>query len=49
MTDMKEFNMNEVNLSEMQQASGGILPIVLGVGTLMIGGVLIAVMPDKKK
>ena len=33
----------------MEQDSGGILPILLGLGTLALGGVIIAVMPDKKK
>ena len=47
--DMKENNMTELNLNEMAQASGGILPILLGLGTLALGGVIIAVMPDKKK
>ena len=42
-------NKNEVNISEMEQVSGGILPILLGLGTLALGGVIIAVMPDKKK
>lgn len=48
-TNMKENDMNELSLSELEQASGGILPIVLGLGTIAIGGLLIAVMPDKKK
>ena len=48
-TNMKEIDMNELNLNEMEQASGGILPILLGVGTLALGGLIIAVMPDKKK
>ena len=48
-TNMKENSMNELNISEMEQASGGILPILLGLGTLALGGVIIAVMPDKKK
>ena len=47
--DMKENNMTELNLNEMAQANGGILPILLGLGTLALGGVIIAVMPDKKK
>ena len=47
--DMKENNMTELNLNEMAQANGGILPILLGIGTLALGGVIIAVMPDKKK
>ena len=47
--NMKENSMNELNQSEMEQASGGILPILLGLGTLALGGVIIAVMPDKKK
>ena len=48
-TNMKENNMNELNLNELEQASGGILPILIGLGTLALGGVIIAVMPDKKK
>ena len=48
-TNKKENNMNELNISEMEQANGGILPILLGLGTLALGGVIIAVMPDKKK
>ena len=51
-TNMKENSLNgtdELKLSELEQVSGGILPIVLGLGTLAIGGLLIAVMPDKKK
>ena len=28
-TNMKENNMNELNFSEMEQANGGILPILL--------------------
>ena len=47
--NMKENNMNELNISEMEQANGGILPILLGLGTLALGGVIIAVMPEKKK
>ena len=47
--DMKENNMTKLNLNEMAQANGGILPILLGIGTLALGGVIIAVMPDKKK
>ncbi|MBR4458733.1 MAG: class IIb bacteriocin, lactobin A/cerein 7B family [Clostridia bacterium] len=49
MNTMNVNNMKELNLNEMEQASGGILPILLGLGTLAIGGVIIAVMPDKKK
>ena len=48
-TNMKEISINELNQNEMEQASGGILPILLGLGTLALGGVIIAVMPDKKK
>ena len=48
-TNMKENTMNELDLNEMGLASGGILPILIGLGTLAIGGVIIAVMPDKKK
>ena len=47
--NMKENKMNELDLNELEQVSGGILPILLGLGTLAIGGLLIAVMPDKKK
>ncbi len=46
---MKENNMKELNMDELEQVNGGILPILLGVGTLALGGVLIAVMDDKKK
>ncbi len=49
MNTMNVNNMKELNLNEMEQASGGILPILIGLGTLAIGGVIIAVMPDKKK
>ena len=42
-------NMMELNMNEMEQANGGILPILLGLGTLALGGLIIAVMPDKKK
>ena len=42
-------NMMELNMNEMEQANGGILPILLGLGTLVLGGLIIAVMPDKKK
>ncbi len=48
-TNMKENTMNELDLNEMGLASGGILPILIGLGTFAIGGVIIAVMPDKKK
>lgn len=48
-TVMKDNALNELNLNEMEQASAGILPILIGLGTLAIGGVIIAVMPDKKK
>ena len=47
-TMMKANEMNELTLNELEQASGGILPILLGVGTLALGGLIIAVMPDKK-
>ncbi len=46
---MKENTVNELNLNELEQASGGILPILLGLGTIALGGVLIAVLDDKKK
>ncbi|MBQ6174399.1 MAG: hypothetical protein IJK28_07230 [Clostridia bacterium] len=49
MNTMNVNNMKELNLNEMEQASGGILPILIGLGTLASGGVIIAVMPDKKK
>ena len=42
-TDMKENNRNELDLSEMEQVSAGILPILLGVGTIALGGALIYV------
>ena len=42
-------NMMELNMNEMEQANGGILPILLGLGILALGGVINAVMPDKKK
>ena len=42
-------NTMELNMNEMEQANGGILPILLGLGTLALGGLIIAVMPDKKK
>ena len=48
-TMMKANEMNELTLNELEQASGGILPIRLGVGTLALGGLISAVMPDKKK
>ena len=48
-TNMKANKINELNLSEMDQAKGGILPILLGVGTLALGDVIIAVMKDKKE
>ena len=48
-TMMKANDMKELNLNELEQASGGILPILIGLGTLALGGVIIAVMPDKKK
>ena len=48
-TIMKDNNAEELNLNEIEQASGGILPILLGLGTIALGGVIIAVMPDKKK
>ncbi len=46
---MKENTLNEMNPEEMDQVNGGLLPILLGLGTIAIGGLLIAVMPDKKK
>ena len=42
-TNMKENNRNELDLSEMEQVSAGILPILLGVGTIALGGALIYV------
>ena len=36
-TNMKEISMNELSISEMEQASGGILPILIGLGTLALG------------
>ncbi len=42
-------NRKELTLDEMEQVNGGILPILLGVGTLAVGGALIAFMDDKKK
>ena len=48
-TNMKENDMNELSLNELEQASGGILPILLGLGTLALGGVLIATLSDKTK
>ena len=49
MNTMKENTVSELNLNELEQAKGGILPILLGLGTIALGGVLIAVMDDKKK
>ena len=46
-TNMKENNSNELSLDELEQASGGILPIALGLGTLAIGGLLIWLYPRK--
>ena len=40
---MNETGLNELNLSEMEQVNGGILPILLGVGTLALGGAIIYV------
>ena len=39
--------MNELNLNELEQVSAGILPILLGLGTLAIGGLMIAFYPRK--
>ena len=48
-TNMKKNNRKELTLDELEQVNGGILPILLGVGTIALGGLLIAVMDDKKK
>ena len=48
-TNMNQNSMKELSLNEMEHVSGGILPILLGLGTLAVGGVIIAFMPDKKK
>jgi len=50
-TNMKDNNknelstseMNELNLSEMEKVSGGILPLALAFGTIALGGVLLYV------
>ena len=48
-TMMNANSKTELNLHDLEQVNGGILPILLGVGTLALGGVLIAFMEDKKK
>ena len=39
----KEGNVTELNLDELEQVSGGILAIALGIGTLALGGALVYV------
>ena len=48
-TMTKENSRKELTIDEQEQVNGGILPILLGVGTIALGGLLIAVMDDKKK
>ena len=42
-TNMKENSMKELELNELEQVNGGILPILIGVGTLALGGALVFV------
>ena len=42
-TNMKENSMKELGLNELEQVNGGILPILIGVGTLALGGALVFV------
>ena len=42
-TNMKENSMKERELNELEQVNGGILPILIGVGTLALGGALVFV------
>ena len=39
-TNMKENNTNELSVEEMEQVSGGILPLVLAYGTIALGGLM---------
>ena len=39
-TNMKENNTNELSIEEMEQVSGGILPLVLAYGTIALGGLM---------
>lgn len=42
--------MKELNINEMEQVNGGILPILLGYGTIAAGAALLAVFyKDLKK
>ena len=40
-TNTKENNVNELSIDEMEQVSGGILPLVLAYGTVALGGLML--------
>ena len=42
-------NMKELNINEMEQANGGIIPILLGFGTIAVGGALFSVFYNDVK
>ena len=48
-TNMNENNMEELNLNDLEQVNGGILPLLLGYGTIAVGAAIIAWFPRKKK